>query len=151
MAFAEEETPTGLDLWRLINRGPEILTPRTANSFEPLHKVENIDVRSVCNDYFIWRNGRRCLGTFQPKAYGKGTLAILLSYPKRQHDELIPTVHKFLKEHLNYRLLYGATPTDELMAVNLRIHQLVNCGAIPPDESPINKHRELFEIYERHA
>lgn len=53
------------------------------------------------------------------------------------------------KEHLNYRLLHGAAPTLELMAKNLPIHQLVNCGAIPPDESPIDRHRDLFDIYER--
>ena len=151
MAFDEHETPAGLELWIIINRGPEILTPRTANTFEPLRKVEDIDVRLICDDYFIWRNGRKCLGMFQPRGNGKGTLAILLSYPKSQHPDVMVTVHKYLKQNLNYRLLYGAARTDELMARNLRIHQLVNCGAIPPDESLIIENSSLFEVYEQYA
>jgi hypothetical protein len=34
------------------------------------------------------------------------------------------------------------------MDKNLDVHQLANCGAIPPDESVITNNRQLYEFFE---
>lgn len=152
LAFKDGKTPKGIDLWKIVNRGPFVIRPTSVNTFEPLRKVQNVDVEEVCKDDFIWRNGRKCLGMFDPKGWkGKATLAILLEYPAPQHDALTREVYEFIKANFEYRLLYGVSPTDELMALNLDVHQLANCGAIPPDEGVITANRTLYEFFEEHV
>jgi hypothetical protein len=34
---------------------------------------------------------------------------------------------------------------------NLDVHQLANCGAIPPDERVITENRDLYEIFEENS
>jgi hypothetical protein len=152
LAFRDGKAPKGLDLWSMINNGPAILRPTSVNTFEPLRKVEKVDVEEVCKSDFIWRNGRKCLGMFNPRGWkGKATLAILLEYPEDQHEKLTEEVYNFIKSSFDYRLLYGISPTRELMDRNLDVHQLANCGAIPPDEAVITENRELYQFFEDNA
>ena len=88
---------------------------------------------------------------FEPIGWeGKAQLAILLEYPESQHMSLTREVYEFIKTNFRYRLLYGVSPTMELMKKNLKVHQLANCGAISPDEAVIISNRHLYEIFEEH-
>jgi hypothetical protein len=151
LAFKNGKSPNGIELWRMINCGPAVIRPTSVNTFEPLRKVGKVDVEDVCKNDFIWRNGRKCLGMFDPKAWGKATLAILLEYPASQHEAVTREVYGFIKANFEYRLLYGVSPTDKLMELNLDVHQLANCGAIPPDEGVITANKTLYEFFEEHA
>ena len=152
IAFKDGMAPKGIELWNVINRGPIVVRPTSVNTFEPLRKVQNVDVAEVCKEDFIWRNGRKCLGMFYPKGWkGKATLAILLEYPASQHEAITGEVYDFIKANFDYRLLYGVSPTDELMDLNLAVHQLANCGAIPPDEGIITGNRALYDFFEERA
>src|SRR4030095_2954606 len=143
------QTPKGLDLWKTISSGPAIVRPTSVNTFEPLRMVQDVDVAKICQNDFIWRNGRKCLGMFNPSGWkGKATLAILLEYPGSQHETLPDEVYEFIKARFQYRLLYGVSPTEELMNANLEVHQLANCGAIPPDERVITGNRTLYKFFE---
>jgi hypothetical protein len=152
LVFKDGMPPKGLDLWNMINSGPAIIRPTEVNTFEPLRKVQDVNIEEVCQNDFIWQNGEKCLGMFNPKGRKRrATLAILLEYPQAQHALLKLEVYQFIKTNLHYRLLYGVSPTEELMESNLEIHQLANCGAIPPNEKIITTNRNLYEIFEEHA
>ena len=144
--------PTGSELWKIISNGPEIGRPKSANRFEPLKNIEKIDVNKVCKNEFIWRNGRRCLGMYDPNGWGgRSELALLLEYPSQKHEEIIDEVQNFIHTNFKCRLIYGVEPNKKLLKTNLEVHQLANCGAIPPDESIIISNYKLFEIYEENA
>jgi hypothetical protein len=88
----------------MIKEGPAILRPTSVNAHEPLRKVHNVNIEDVCKAYFIWRNGRRCLGLFSPsERKGTATLAILLEYPEGQHEKLTTEIHGWMKSKFDYR------------------------------------------------
>ena len=149
IAFEAANAPSGTELWHAINHGPTILCPTRVNSHEPLKKVDEVDINQTCSGYFIWKNGRRCLGVYDPReAYGKVLLSILISYPPAE-DEILPEqVYRFIRSNFAYRLMYGASPSKELMLQNLRLHQLVNCGSIPPDERVIVENSHLLRFFD---
>ncbi|HEX3355763.1 MAG TPA: hypothetical protein VHS31_02185 [Tepidisphaeraceae bacterium] len=152
LAFKNGKAPKGTELWKMINSGPAILRPTSVNTFEPLRKIQNVDLAEVCKEEFIWRNGRKCLGVFNPNGWkGKATLSTLLEYPEVQHEALTREVYEFIKASFEYRLLYGVSPTNELMELNLEVHQLANCGAIPPNEKIITANKTLYDFFEEHA
>src|SRR6516164_9610228 len=104
LAFRHGKAPKGLELWRMIKEGPAILRPTSVNAHEPLRKVHNVNIEDVCKAYFIWRNGRRCLGLFSPsERKGTATLAILLEYPEGQHEKLTTEIHGWMKSKFDYR------------------------------------------------
>ena len=152
IAFKDGKAPKGLDLWRLINEGPSIVRPTSVNDHEPLRRVESVNIGTVCKGYFIWRNGRKCLGMFQPRGWkGRATLAILLKYPEDRHQQITAEVYEFIKAKFACRLLYGVAPTRELMDQHVEVHQLANCGSIPPDESVVTNNKDLYEFFEEAA
>jgi hypothetical protein len=152
LVFKDGMTPKGLDFWNMINSGPAIIRPTEVNTFEPLRKIQDVNIEVVCQNDFIWQNEELCLGMFNPNGWkGRSRLTILLEYPQAQHASLKLEVYQFIKSNLHYRLLYGVSPTEELMESNLEVHQLANCGAIPPNEEIIRTNRKLYEIFEEHA
>lgn len=151
LVFKKDKAPAGYDLWQMINNGPAIIKPTSVNNFEPLEEIENVDIERVCLKDYIWRNGRKCLGMYEPCGWkGKATLAILLTYSANFHRELTKEVYDFIRSSFDYRLLYGVSPSLELMGINLDVHRWVSCGAIPPDEEMITTNSDLFEFYEEH-
>jgi hypothetical protein len=152
LAFRERKVPNGLDVWGLINHGPAEMRPTSINTFEPLRKVRDVNVEEVCKEDFIWRNGRKCLGMFNPVGFnGKATLSIILEYPHDRHGSIVPAVYEFIRSNFDFRLLYGVSPSDELFEQKYPVYKLANCGAIPPDESIITANKELFEYFEAHS
>jgi hypothetical protein len=138
-------------IWRLLETGPAIVQPRRCGSFEPLRPVDDVDLGAMFKEgFYITSNGRRCLCMIFPDQWGHDryhSTTIILTL-KSDEGDLAREVYDWFRGNCQHQITYMGTPTDEMMADNLELHQILNRGVAEVDLPKVRKWKNRLDCFD---